>query len=57
MSLTYDFEALKDSLKASERMPAVFIGHGNPMLALNPNHYTQRWVSWATLSPSPKLCW
>ena len=54
MSLTYDFEALKDSLKASERMPAVFIGHGNPMLALNPNHYTQRWSKLGEALPRPQ---
>ena len=29
----------------SERMPALFIGHGNPMNALLVNPYTQLWGS------------
>src|ERR1700674_700515 len=29
----------------AERMPALFIGHGNPMNALLVNPYTQRWAS------------
>jgi hypothetical protein len=29
----------------AERMPALFIGHGNPMNALLVNPYTQRWAA------------
>jgi|GEM_PF-4123194 4,5-DOPA dioxygenase extradiol len=29
----------------AERMPALFIGHGNPMNALLVNSYTQRWAA------------
>ena len=25
------------------RMPAAFIGHGNPMQAVRPNRYTEAW--------------
>jgi len=28
----------------AERMPALFIGHGNPMNALLVNPYTHRWA-------------
>jgi 4,5-DOPA dioxygenase extradiol len=34
-------------------MPAAFIGHGNPMNALEHNRYTEAWRSFAALSPRP----
>jgi 4,5-DOPA dioxygenase extradiol len=37
-----------------ERMPALFIGHGNPMNALLANPYTQRWVGIGATFPRPK---
>lgn len=37
-----------------ESMPAFFIGHGNPMLALANNHYTDAWASIGTSIPRPK---
>ena len=38
----------------SDRMPALFIGHGNPMNALLVNPYTQRWAAIGTNVPKPK---
>jgi 4,5-DOPA dioxygenase extradiol len=38
----------------AERMPAVFIGHGNPMNALLVNAYTQRWAAIGATLPKPK---
>jgi 4,5-DOPA dioxygenase extradiol len=38
----------------AERMPALFIGHGNPMNALLVNPYTQRWASIGATLPKPK---
>jgi len=38
----------------AERMPALFIGHGNPMNALQVNPYTQRWASIGATLPKPK---
>jgi 4,5-DOPA dioxygenase extradiol len=38
----------------SERMPALFIGHGNPMNALLVNPYTERWAAIGTALPKPK---
>jgi len=34
----------------SERMPALFIGRGNPMNALLVNSYTQRWAAMGGLA-------
>ena len=35
-------------------MPALFVGHGNPMNALLVNAYTQRWAAIGTSLPRPK---
>jgi 4,5-DOPA dioxygenase extradiol len=36
------------------KMPAVFFGHGSPMLALEDNRYTQAWRDAAASIPRPK---
>jgi 4,5-DOPA dioxygenase extradiol len=38
----------------SDRMPAIFFGHGNPMNALLKNDYTDGWASIGTSIPRPK---
>src|SRR5690242_6137172 len=38
----------------SQRMPALFVGHGNAMNALLVNPYTQRWAALGTTLPRPK---
>ena len=38
----------------AERIPALLIGHGNPMNALLVNSYTQRWAAIGTTLPRPK---
>jgi len=35
-------------------MPAIFIGHGNPMNALSENNYTKGWASIGKSIPRPK---
>jgi aromatic ring-opening dioxygenase catalytic subunit (LigB family) len=41
----------------AERMPALFIGHGNPMNALLVNAFTQRWtVARTRLLPIAAYC-
>jgi 4,5-DOPA dioxygenase extradiol len=42
----------------SQRMPAIFFGHGNPMNAILRNGYTERWAAVGTQVPRPKalLC-
>lgn len=37
----------------SQLMPAAFIGHGNPMNALEHNRYTDAWRTFATSMPTP----
>lgn len=39
---------------ASRRMPAVFIGHGSPMNALEDNRYTAAWQTIASALPRPR---
>jgi 4,5-DOPA dioxygenase extradiol len=38
----------------SERMPAVFFGHGSPMNALDDNRYTQAWAAFGASVPRPR---
>ena len=42
----------------SQRMPALFFGHGNPMNALLQNPYTEHWTAIGAKLPKPKavLC-
>jgi 4,5-DOPA dioxygenase extradiol len=44
----------KSESKMSRRMPALFIGHGDPMNALLANPYTQRWAAIGATLPRPK---
>jgi 4,5-DOPA dioxygenase extradiol len=38
----------------SQRIPALFIGHGNPMNAILKNSYTQHWAALGSAIPKPK---
>jgi 4,5-DOPA dioxygenase extradiol len=37
----------------TQLMPAAFIGHGNPMNAIEQNRYTEAWSSFASTLPTP----
>jgi 4,5-DOPA dioxygenase extradiol len=39
---------------ASDLMPAAFLGHGNPMNALDHNRYTEAWQAFGLLTPRPR---
>ncbi len=39
---------------APEVMPAAFIGHGSPMNALQPNHWTEAWQAFGAAIPRPQ---
>jgi len=41
-----------------QRMPIMFVGHGNPMNAIEDNEFSQAWITMAGLVPRPKaiLC-
>ncbi len=41
-------------MATTTRMAALFIGHGNPMYAIEPNHYTHGWCQLAQALPRPK---
>ena len=41
-------------MPTSSEMPAVFVGHGNPMNALDHNRYTEAWQSFAQSAPRPR---
>lgn len=41
-------------MKAAARMPALFLGHGNPMLTLSSNAYTAAWTQIGRSVPRPK---
>lgn len=41
-------------MKSTHRMPAIFIGHGSPMNALQDNFYTRTWERLGKSMPKPK---
>ncbi len=47
-----------DALKSSPRMPVLFIGHGNPMNAIEDNAYSRSWRAMGDSLPAPSaiLC-
>lgn len=59
MSLRADLQALQDAFPEQDStMPALFVGHGNPMNAIEDNPYSQGWeqVGAALPTPSAILC-
>ncbi len=54
MSVTHSLESLRDSLKASDCMPLVFLGHGNPMNAIEDNVYSKSWIQLGKSLPRPQ---
>jgi 4,5-DOPA dioxygenase extradiol len=59
MTTLGSFKTITDSLKEQdEEMPALFIGHGSPMNAIEDNEFTTAWKSLGKTIPKPKaiLC-
>lgn len=54
MSIANDLRKLRDSLKSSDRMPVVFLGHGSPMNAIEDNPYAQSWTALGENLPRPQ---
>ncbi|MDK3018911.1 4,5-DOPA-extradiol-dioxygenase [Pseudodonghicola flavimaris] len=54
MSIAQQLNQLKDSLKASDRMPVVFLGHGSPMNAIEDNEYSRSWSALGRSLPRPQ---
>jgi 4,5-DOPA dioxygenase extradiol len=47
-----------EEIMESKRMPALFVGHGSPMNAIEDNEFSQAWIEAASALPLPKaiLC-
>ncbi|MGH1415830.1 MAG: 4,5-DOPA dioxygenase extradiol [Pelagimonas sp.] len=54
MSVTQSLQQLKSSLKASDRMPLVFLGHGSPMNAIEDTEYSRSWINLGRALPRPQ---
>lgn len=54
MSVTQSLQRLKANLKASDRMPVVFLGHGSPMNAIEDTKYSRDWSKLGRALPRPQ---
>jgi 4,5-DOPA dioxygenase extradiol len=54
MSTLSALEALGNALAPSEKMPVMFVGHGNPMNAIEDNAYHRSWEAIGKKLPRPK---
>lgn len=54
MSTLSALEHLGNSLSSSQRMPALFVGHGNPMNAIDDNEFSRAWKSVGQKLPHPQ---
>lgn len=48
-----DFRASANALPATERMPALFVGHGDPMNAIEDNPFSRTWTRIGRELPKP----
>ena len=54
MSLRADLQALKDAFpERDEALPALFVGHGNPMNAIEDNVFSKTWEAVGAALPKP----
>lgn len=55
---TQAFHSLTNNLKASAKMPVLFVGHGSPMNAIESNEFTKKWQELGQTLPTPQaiLC-
>ncbi|MCA8931740.1 MAG: 4,5-DOPA dioxygenase extradiol [Rhodospirillaceae bacterium] len=54
MATAQSLQGLKDSLRASDRMPLVFLGHGSPMNAIEDTAYSRGWTELGRALPRPQ---
>ncbi|MCI4660647.1 MAG: 4,5-DOPA dioxygenase extradiol [Neomegalonema sp.] len=54
MSTAQALRALADRLKASDKMPVVFLGHGSPMNVIEDNAYNRSWSALGRALPQPQ---
>ena len=48
------FEALKDRFGKTDRMPVMFLGHGNPLNAITRNPWAAGWEAVGQALPRPR---
>ena len=51
---SYSLADLEGRLRPSERLPVLFVGHGNPMHAISDNQYTRTWLAEGERLPEPQ---
>ncbi|HWY38593.1 MAG TPA: 4,5-DOPA dioxygenase extradiol [Bacteroidia bacterium] len=58
MTSLKDLEKLSDTFSYSDKMPVLFVGHGNPMNAIEDNEFSKKWTSMGKELPKPSaiLC-
>ncbi len=49
-----ELKNITDSFSASERMPLLFVGHGNPMNAIEDNRFSNTWKELGATLPKPQ---
>ncbi len=56
--VSHDFHRVIENLKSESQMPALFVGHGNPMNAIEDNRFSIAWQEIGKLLPKPEavLC-
>ena len=54
MTLNNNQNSIPENARSLNLMPAMFIGHGNPMFVLNPNRWTESWQEYALSFEKPK---
>ena len=56
--ISHDYQELIKSFKAENQMPVLFVGHGNPMNAIEDNRFSETWSKVGKLLPKPEaiLC-
>lgn len=48
-----DLKSITDKFEETEKMPVLFVGHGNPMNAIEDNEYSRSWADVAKNLPKP----
>jgi len=56
--VSHDYQKLIKGLKPENQMPVLFVGHGNPMNAIEDNRFSETWQEVGRLLPKPEaiLC-
>lgn len=54
MSVAQSLQNLRDRLTSSDRMPVVFLGHGNPMNAIEDTEFSRSWSELGRTLPRPQ---